>query len=121
MAHPYKEYSEHRHGRDKAKSMGYQSGGGVRDFPISGRESDLQRLRSVQGVESGRIPASGGSVAMGPGMSRITGGPKPSWLRRARDRQEDMPMAKGGKVKMTAGSRSGIGRLQKAEIASRNR
>lgn len=162
MTHPYKQFSEHRHGRDVAKKRGYQSGGGVREFPISARDSDLQRLRSAQGVESGRIPTGGGNVAMGPGMSRSGGGPKPSWIRRASERQQDMPMAKGGsvhsdeaqdkamirkamtehdkqlhggkhtklalksggsiaKLKMTAGARSGVGRLQKAHIAAKNR
>lgn len=107
----YKKYSQHRHGRDRAKErvQGYQSGGEVRPFPRTGMEVDLQRLRSAQGVESGRISKIGGEAIPGPGVSRYTGGAKPSWSRRILD--EEMPRKKGGRV-LTGGSDSGVGRLQ---------
>lgn len=102
MAHPYKKYDEHRHGRAVAKARGYQSGGAVKVFPISGRDADLQRLRSSQGIEVGRIPRSGGDVAIGPGRNPITGGIKRSWTRRQLEDEGMMPHAKGGRVKSDA-------------------
>jgi hypothetical protein len=101
MAHPYQKYSEHRHGRAVAKARGYQSGGVV-NFPISQKQSDLQRLRSSQGVELGRIPknASDNAVA-GPGRFPGSGGIKPSVLRRMT--ADDMPMKRGGRVKRQMG------------------
>lgn len=124
MAHPYKGTSQHEHGRFIAKGRvkGYDSGGVVK-HPSSDKWT-LNNLRSQQGIEGGRIPGTSGSnVAYGPGVSKTTGGPKPSVLRRWSERDE-MPMKNGGGIpggngnrgpKMTAGSESGVGRLQKAK------
>lgn len=176
MAHPYKSYDEHRHGRKVAKKRGYASGGaalsdysaqmqaadtefaekarqrmgdqinvpaqtaqsryqsrplgrrasggaikkkqtgGVVKFPSTGRE-DLQRLRSAQGVESGRIPGTKtDNVVVGPGRNPVTGGIKRSWLTRQEER-DMMPRAKGGRI--TGGAESGVGRLQRAKAQAK--
>ena len=96
MVHPFKRFEENRHGRAVAKARGYQSGGAVR-FPTRDVSEDLQRLRSTQGVESGRIATLPRDNAVaGPGRFPGTGGIKPSVLRRMS--MEDMPHAKGGCV-----------------------
>ena len=147
MAHPYQKYEENRHGRAVAKSRGYQSGGVVR-FPTRDISEDLQRLRSTQGVESGRIATLPRDNAIaGPGRFPGTGGIKPSVLRRMS--MEDMPHAKGGKVKgykdggeakkdlshafsdmpgkrarggrLTGGADSGVGRMELAKRAATRR
>ena len=101
--HPYKKYEENRHGRAVAKARGYQSGGGIRTFPISGRDADLQRLRSSQGIEGGRIPGTSGSnVAIGPGRNQVTGGIMRSWTRRQLEEEGMTPYAKGGRVQSDA-------------------
>lgn len=114
--HPYKQYEENRHGRAVAKKRvkGYDDGGRVLKFTPPLRE-DLQRLRSVQGVESGRISkvAADNTVA-GPGRFQGSGSIKPSVLRRMSS--EDMPHAKGGRVKrrQSGGSVSELENAQRA-------
>ena len=119
MSH-FKKYSEHRHGRAVAKQRVRQSGGKVINFPISGLEENRNRLASSQGVQSGRIPkVSSDNTVAGPGRFPGTGGIKPSVIRRMSG--EDMPHAKGGRVKMTGGAESGMGRLERAKQAMRKR
>ena len=117
--HPFKKYEENRHGRAVAKARGYQGGGNVSSFPGSLRDADLQRLRSSQGIEGGRIPGtSEGNVVSGPGRHFGTGGIKRSWLTRQEER-EMMPRAKGGRVKkLTGGADSGVGRMELAKRAA---
>lgn len=87
--------------------QGLQSGGDVKIFPVTGKAADLQRLSSSQGIQSGRIPASGGQVVSGPGLNRVTGGIKRNWLSRQEER-EMMPRAKGGRVKSDAAQDKGM-------------
>lgn len=99
MSH-YKKFSEHRHGRDIAKQRikGYDDGGSVRRFPVSGVQADLTRLRSAQGIDSGRIGGISGrqsNVVYGPGLNS-RGDTKLNVLRRMRP--DDMPHANGGRV-----------------------
>ena len=119
--HPYKKYEENRHGRAVAKARGYQAGGNVSSFPGSLRDADLQRLRSTQGIEGGRIPGTGGeNVVAGPGRN-AAGGIKRNWLTRQEER-EMMPRAKGGRVKkLTGGADSGVGRMELAKRAATRR
>lgn len=138
MSH-YKKFSEHRHARDIAKRRigGYDEGGAVRRFPVSGTQYDLNRLRSAQGVESGRIsgiPGRSSNVVYGPGLN-ARGDVKQSWIRRVRN--EDLPHAQGGVVRpsiggmipgvpgngkrFTGGAESGVGRMELAKRAAKRK
>jgi len=128
MSH-YKKFSEHRHGRDVAKSRvkGYEDGGSVRRFPISGVQADLTRLRSAQGVESGRIGGISGrpsNMVYGPGLNS-RGDVKQSFIRRTMG--EDLPHAKGGRVAKrmygggVGGGETGIGRLERSKAQAKSR
>lgn len=116
MAHPYKSYDEHRHGRKVAKNR-YDSGGIVR-FPNPGGMEAIKRQASANRIDMGRVPPREGNVVYGPGVNPTTGGPKRSWLSRQEERDQ-MPRAKGGRI--TGGAESGIGRLQRNKIQARLR
>lgn len=109
----YKKFSEHRHGRDKAKERvkGYQSGGVVQG-PWTRQSQYLNNLRGQQGMASGRISPREGNVQNGPGLGRQSGEPTYGVGKRMLERikSDDMPMKRGGRV--TGGADSGVGRLQ---------
>jgi hypothetical protein len=104
--------------------QGLQSGGEVRQGPWTGPQQYLNNLRGAQGLASGRIESRFGNVSNGPGLGRQSGEMTYGATKRMLSRQElddMMPRAKGGRVHMTAGAESGVGRLQKSKLLARKK
>lgn len=104
MAHPYKQFDEHRHGRKVAKNR-YQSGGGV---PLGGCRRNAEMLME----HNKRIEP----------IVRTPSQEVDSIISRQKDmdrRSRTGGYAKGGRI--TGGAESGIGRLQRNKIQARLR